>query len=185
VYPGYTKFNFAYYTSGEIGQLRTDEKEIMKQQCPIAFIYLSWAIYIGGLAFMVLRGDYFFTLFWLVWLPLVMWGYIRGFPTISRYIGYGRVDDEQAETVSRAPVKVTLYTALGCPFCPLVEQRLKALQEKMGFNLEQVDVTLRADLLIGQGIRAVPVVEVGEQRLIGHATTKQLAALILEGQRSA
>lgn len=157
----------------------------MKQQCPMLFIYLSWAIYLGGLAFFALRGDYFFTLFWLIWLPIVQWAYIRGFPRISRYLGYGRVDDEQAEKVSPVPVKVILYTALGCPFCPLIEQRLKALQKEMGFTLEKVDVTLRPDLLTRKGIRAVPVVEVGNQRLIGNATTNQLADLISKEQVNA
>jgi glutaredoxin len=156
----------------------------MKQQCYMAWIYLSWAIYLGGLAYFILRGDYLFALFWLVWLPIVQWAYIRGFPKISRFLGYGRVDDEKAETLSPVPVKVTLYTALGCPFCPLVGQRLEALQNEMGFNLEKVDVTLRTDLLTGKGLRAVPVVEVGKQRLIGHATSNQLAALILAGQKS-
>lgn len=62
---------------------------------------------------------------------------------------------------------MTLYTAVGCPFCPLVKQRLLALQVQMGFELEEVDVTLKPDLLIAKGIRAVPVVEVGEQRVVG------------------
>lgn len=157
----------------------------MKQQCHITFIYISWFIYIGGLLLMVSGGYYALALFWLVWLPIVMWGSIRSFPSISRYLGYGRLDDEDAEKLGHAPVKVTLYTALGCPFCPLVERRLKALQEKMGFDLEKVDVTLRADLLAGKGIRAVPVVEVGERRLVGNSTSKNLAALILGQKESA
>ena len=148
----------------------------------MTFIYLSWAIYLGGLAFFGLRGDYLFTLFWLIWLPLVMWAYIRGFPRISRYLGYGRVDDEGAGSVSPVSVKVTLYTALSCPFCPLVKQRLETLQAEMEFDLAEVDVTLKPNLLIAKGIRAVPVVAVGGQQLVGHATTNQLAALIL-GER--
>ncbi len=158
----------------------------MKQQCYLAFIYLSWAIYIGGLAFLVATGRYPMALIWLIGVPLVQWVYIRGFPRISRYMGYGKVDDTQARPVGRAPVKVTLYTALGCPFCPLMEQRLEALQQEMGFSLEKVDVTLKPELLISKGIRAVPVVEVGERHLTGHATSDQLAALILsqEDRRS-
>jgi hypothetical protein len=31
----------------------------------------------------------------------------------------------------------------------------------------------------GDGIRAVPVVEAGGRRLVGHATTDQLAALLM------
>lgn len=33
-------------------------------------------------------------------------------------------------------------------------------------------------MLIAKGIHAVPVVEVREQRLVGHATSEQLATLI-------
>jgi len=153
-------------------------KQMMKQQCPMVFIYLSWAIFIGGLAFFALKGHYAFVLLWLVVAPLAQWAYIRVFPVISRYVGYGSVDDQQAREVGQAPAKVILYTALGCPFCPVVKRRLLTLQAEMGFDLEEVDVTLKPDLLITKGIRAVPVVEVGEQWLVGHATSEQLAALI-------
>lgn len=125
------------------------------------------------------------TLFWLVWLPVVQWAYIRSFPRISRYLGYGRVEDEAIEKVSQAPARVTLYTALGCPFCPLVEKRLAALQKVMGFTLEKIDVTLRPDLLTRKGIRGVPVVEVGEKRMTGNATTRQLAKLIMGDEGAA
>jgi len=149
----------------------------------MAFIYLSWVILVGVLVFFLLQGNYPLALVWLVVALLGQWAYIRAFPSISRYIGYGRVDDRPAEVLERAPVKVTLYTALGCPFCPLVKQRLLALQAEMGFDLHEVDVTLKPDLLIAKGIRAVPVVEVGERRLVGHATSAQLADLIREAVR--
>ncbi len=150
----------------------------MKQQCPMVFIYMSWAILVGGLAFFFARGDYVSVLAWGIVAPLAMGAYLRFFPAISRYIGYGSVDDQPAQEVSPAPVKVMLYTALGCPFCPVVQRRLVKLQTEMGFDLEEVDVTLKPDLLIAEGIRAVPVVEVGEQRIVGHATSEQLAAFI-------
>jgi glutaredoxin len=153
--------------------------QIMKQHCHLAFIYLAWVTYLGGLAWLLWRGQYLVALFWLVLTPLVQWWYLRAFPRISSLMGYGRVDDQKASTVSQAAVRVTLYTALGCPFCPLIEQRLEALQKSMGFSLEKIDVTLRPGLLASQGIRSVPVVEVGERRLTGLATTSQLAAAIL------
>ncbi len=153
-------------------------KQMMKQQCPMAFIYLSWALFIGGLFFFALKRDYASLLLWLVIAPLAEWAYIRAFPAISQYIGYGSVKDQHPETVASAPAKVTMYAALGCPFCPVVKRRLLALQAEMGFELEEVDVTLKPDLLITKGIHAVPVVEVGAQRLVGHATSEQLAALI-------
>jgi glutaredoxin len=153
----------------------------MKQQCSMTFIYLSWAILVAGLVFFALKGDYAFVGLWLVVAPLALWAYIRFFPAISRYIGYGRVDDQSPQAVSQVHAKVTLYTALGCPFCPMVKRRLLALQTEMGFNLEEVDVTLKPDLLIAKGIHAVPVMEVGEQRLVGNATSEQLANLIRNG----
>jgi hypothetical protein len=45
--------------------------------------------------------------------------------------------------------------------------------EKMSFNLQEVDVTLRPVFLVAKGIRAVPVVEVGGRRLDGNATSEQ------------
>jgi glutaredoxin len=150
----------------------------------MVFIYLSWAIYLGGLGFFASRGDVLFAVLWLFWLPIVQWAYIRVFPRVSRYLGYGRVDDQQAEAAGHAPIKVTLYTALGCPFCPIVEKRLEALRKEMGFTLEKVDVTLRPNLLTSKGIYSVPVVEVGDRRLTGHTTSNELAEAILAEQNS-
>lgn len=48
----------------------------------------------------------------------------------------------------------------------------------MGFELETIDVTLKPELLRRKGILAVPVVEVGGRRIVGHATSRQLADLI-------
>jgi glutaredoxin len=93
-------------------------------------------------------------------------------------MGYGPIVDEGAEAAGNTPVKVVLYTALGCPFCPLIEQRLEDLRRQMGFTLEKIDVTLRPDLLAAKGIRSVPVVEVGARLLFGLVTTKELAAAI-------
>jgi predicted DsbA family dithiol-disulfide isomerase len=97
-------------------------------------------------------------------------------------LGYGRIVDEAAEAAGNAPAKVVLYTALGCPFCPLMEQRVEDLRKQMGFTLEKIDVTLRPDLLTAKGIRSVPVVEVGARLLFGLVTTKELAAAIAEAQ---
>ena len=81
-------------------------------------------------------------------------------------------------------MKVVLYTALGCPFCPLIEQRLEDLRKQMGFTLEKIDVTLRPDLLTAKGIRSVPVVEAGARLLFGLVTTKELAEAVAEAQRA-
>lgn len=110
---------------------------------------------------------------------LGQWAYVSAFPNISHYFGYGRVDDQRTRQVAPVSLPVTFYTAVGCPFCPLVERRLLALQKQMGFELKKIDITLRPQLLMERGIRAVPVVEAGGRRLVGHATTDQLAALLM------
>jgi glutaredoxin len=150
----------------------------VKQQCYLAMIYLNWIVLVGGLAFFVFKGFYVFALVWLALIPLAMWVYIRVFPSISGLMGYGRIDDQPAQSLARVPAKVTLYTALGCPFCPVVKRRLMALREQMDFSLEEVDVTLKPGVLIAKGIRAVPVIEAGDRRLAGNATSEQLAELI-------
>jgi hypothetical protein len=150
----------------------------MKQQCYLAAIYLSWILLGGGVAYFAYRGSYAAAVAWVVFLPLAMWAYIRVFPSISQALGYGKVDDRLAQHFAQAPARVTLYTALGCPFCPVVKGRLISLREKMNFSLEEVDVTLRPGTLVAKGIRAVPVVEVEGRRLDGNATSEQLADLI-------
>ena len=150
----------------------------MKQQCYLAMIYLNWVVLAGGLVFFVFKGFYILVLAWLLLIPLAMWAYIRVFPSISQLMGYGRIEDRPAQKLERVPAKVTLYTALGCPFCPVVKGRLIALREQMEFSLEEVDVTLKPGVLMAKGIRAVPVVEAGNRLLAGNATSEQLAELI-------
>lgn len=150
----------------------------MKQQCYLAVVYLNWLLLAGGVAFLAWKGLWVIVIAWVALLPLAMWAYIRVFPSISRAMGYGEVRDEPAEILPRIPTQVTLYTALGCPFCPIVKNRLMGLRSQMDFSLEEVDVTLKPQLLMSKGIRAVPVVEVSEQRLCGNVTSAQLAELI-------
>lgn len=147
-------------------------------EMPDRFSLRDRLLYLAGLIFFPVVGDYIAAVAWLVALPAALWAYVRLFPHICEYLGYGRVDDVAPASVERRPVRVTVYTSLGCPFCPIVESRLKALQQDMGFELEQVDVTLRPYTVTAKNIRSVPVVEVGNRRLVGHATTRELAALI-------
>jgi glutaredoxin len=154
----------------------------MKQQCPMAFIYMTWGIIVFGFIALALVGNYTSAVSLVVFGLLALWLYVRYFPAISRYIGYGRVDDRAAREMQRTPAHVVLYTAFGCPFCPLVKDRLLKLKTKMGFDLEEVDVTLKPNLLIAKGISAVPIVEVGDRKWIGNATSEQLASLIRESR---
>jgi glutaredoxin len=150
----------------------------MKQQCHITFIYGSWLIFAFVLIFYVTRGQYVQAGVWICFIPFFLWLYVRYFPTISRYMGYGSVDDRPSNELHHTSAKVILYTGLGCPFCPLVKSRLKDLQSEMGFDFTETDITLKPDVLISKGIRALPVVEVGQSRWVGNATSEQLATFI-------
>ena len=59
-----------------------------------------------------------------------------------------------------------------------MKRRLEALQREMDFTLTKIDLTFKPQVAASKGIRSVPVVEVGKERLIGNATTEQLAQLI-------
>lgn len=153
-------------------------KPLLKQQCPLVFVVLAWVMYVGAVPLLAFQRQWLLVGLWIVVAPALMWAYIHWFPSISRYMGYGRVDDRLAAVAAASPVDVTLYTALGCPFCPIVKRRLHDLQPKMGFHLREMDITARPDMLTRKGIWSVPVVEIGDRRLVGHATSEQLANLI-------
>jgi glutaredoxin len=150
----------------------------MKQQCHIAFVYGSWLILLCGLIFYLIQGNVLQAVLWVCFIALFLWLYVRYFPSVSRFMGYGSVADQLAKNIRPSHAKVTFYTGLGCPFCPLVKSRLHELQSKMGFELREVDITFKPDVLIAKGIRALPVVEVAEARWVGNATSEQLATFI-------
>ena len=95
-------------------------------------------------------------------------------------MGYGSVEDRPATIVPHTSVRVILYTGLGCPFCPIVKRRLADLRSRMAFELNEVDVTFRPELLISKGIRALPVIEIGKATWVGNGTSEQLAQFIAE-----
>ena len=154
----------------------------MKQQCYLAVIYLNWAVFAAGLILLGLKGQWPLFVVWLVVLPIAGWAYIRVFPSISRFMGYGTVADKAPTAAAPTPAsthgEVTIYTALGCPFCPIVKDRLIALSQAMGFRVKEVDVTLKPAVLVAKGIRALPVVECGTWRVEGNATSERLASVI-------
>jgi glutaredoxin len=152
----------------------------MKQQCHISFVYGSWLILLIGLIFYLFRGNYIQAGFWIFFIALFLWLYVRYFPLLSRFLGYGSVEDHQPNTIQRVNADVSLYTGVGCPFCPLVKNRLRELQVKMGFHLKEIDITLRPEILLQKGIRALPVVEVGKAHWVGNATSEQLATFITQ-----
>jgi glutaredoxin len=165
-----------------VNNLIRESKTAKRQECTVQSLYFSGAVgvigYAAGLVFLTYRADWPALLLWLILLPCLKWAYLRFFPHLSKLKGYGSLDDDVPANVKPANVEVTYYSLLGCPFCPIVEHRLKTLQKDMDFTLTKVDLTLRPQMSTSRGIRSVPVVEVGEHRLIGNVTTEQLARLI-------
>lgn len=151
---------------------------LKKQECNVTGLVLSWVGYLAGLAVLAYGHHWLGGLLWLVVVPCVRWALFRYFPSISRFLGYGWIDDKLPAKVGRARVAVTFYSFFSCPFCPIVLQRLETLQKEMDFTLERIDVTLKPQILLSKGISTVPVVEVGKHRLVGNATTEQLAEFI-------
>lgn len=152
----------------------------MKQECPLAFVWMTWlgmpalALYVG------LSGSWPAALFVLAVGVVAQLAYLRWFPHVSRFIGYGSVADVPASSAVSMAQKVVLYTANVCPFCPIVRRRLEELKGKFGFHLEEVDVTFRPQIVKRKGFRSVPVVEAGERFLVGNATSAQLSAFLAE-----
>ena len=151
-----------------------------KQQCYLWSVWLTWvglpalAIGIG-----VIRG-------WRAAVVVLLVGalaqilYIRKFPKVSRMLGYGSVEDVAAEPAlqTNAGSSVILYTANVCPFCPIVKRRLTELQQHLGFEFVEMDITFQPGLIREKGFRSVPVIEMNGRYWVGNATSAQLAAFL-------
>ncbi len=152
----------------------------MEQQC---YLYNVWFTWLGIPAMAVAMGifvGWWASPFILVAGVFAQIAYIRIFPKISRWLGYGTVEDVNVDLPKQAAAvsQVTLYTANVCPFCPIVRQRLGELQGKLGFELSEVDVTFQSGLLKEKGIRSVPVIEKDGRLWIGNATTAELVSFL-------
>ena len=157
-----------------------------KQQCTLTNLYSSVVIfailYAVGVVFYFYKGNWPVLLSWLVLLPCARWLSLRLSPLTSKWRGQGSIDDKLPSSVNKAHVEVAFYSHNGCPFCPIVKRRLEALQREMDFRLTKIDLSFRPQVAATKGIRSVPVVEVGKERLVGNATTEQLAQLIASAQ---
>lgn len=156
------------------------------QQCDIFLgLYTRYLVGLAVAAWLAVSGYYLAAVLFAVAWFAVRVIYARWvFPFLAPVLGHPLTDQRPDTTPATAPagpvapVTVTLYSAIGCPCCPIVERRLKDLQAPMGFVLHHEDVTLRPQVLTSKGCRAVPVTEIGERRLVGNATSAQLAAFI-------
>lgn len=152
----------------------------MKQQCFLWSVWLTW------IALPVVALLAFFLAGWPAALAVVVAGvgwqllYMRFFPRLSSAMGYGSVADVAADAAGAplAAKRVTLYTANLCPFCPLVRARLASLQQRLGFELTEIDVTFRPELVTSRNLRAVPVIEADGRIWVGNATSAQLLAFL-------
>ena len=154
-----------------------------KQQCTLAnlqSVLVALAIlYAGGLVFYAYKRNWLALFLWLIVLPGARWVGLRLYPLTAEWRGYGPVADKLPSSVKKNHhVEVTFYSHNGCPFCPILRRRLEGLQKEIDFVLKEIDVTFKPQAAASEGIRSVPVVDVGGNRLVGNATTEQLAQLI-------
>lgn len=152
----------------------------MKQQCYLWSVWFTWiglpALAIG---MGVVQG------WWAALVVLLLGGgaqifYIKIFPRVSPWLGYGSVEDVAVESAlhTKAVPRVILYTASVCPFCPIVRQRLIELQRNLRFEFMEVDITFQPALIREKRFRSVPVIEQNGRYWIGNATSSQLAAFL-------
>jgi len=150
----------------------------MQQRCYLAAVWLTWL----GLPLLAIVVGV--RVGWAAAAAVLLAGvvaqllYVRWFPHMSRWMGYGSVEDVPAgpaPTSAGHVPRVTLYTANVCPFCPILKRRLAELQRHIRFEVEEIDVTFRPDVIRAKGLRSVPVVEANGRLLVGNATSAQLA----------
>jgi hypothetical protein len=87
----------------------------MKQQCSVSIVYGSWLILIAGLFFWTLKGEYFQAFSWGIFIGFFLWLYVRFFPHLSRYLGYGSVEDQRANDIKQVKTEVILYNRCRMP----------------------------------------------------------------------
>ena len=162
--------------------------QFKQQQCSVAGLALSWIVYAAGFGYFGFSHQWISAALWVAGVPTLRWALFHFFPQVSRFLGYGRIVDKLTPVAPALPdrqshpVNVTFYSFFSCPFCPIVLARLRTLQKQMDFTLTIIDVTLKPQTLIREGIRSVPVVAVGKHRLVGNSTTEQLAGLVALAQ---
>ena len=158
----------------------------MEQRCHLSMVWLTW---LGLPLLAALVGVRTGVVAGLAVLAVGVVGqvlYVRWFPHISRSMGYGSVTDTPAAVVptSGTLAGVTLYTANVCPFCPIIRRRLAELQRQSSFEVREVDVTFRPEIVRAKELRSVPVLEANGQLLVGNATSAQIAAFLEKARKA-
>ena len=152
----------------------------MEQRCHLAMVWLTWLGLPLLSAVVGLRAGLVAAVVVFAVGVLAQVLYVRWFPHLSGWMGYGSVQDTPASSASiEAPLpKVTFYTASVCPFCPIVRRRLADLQRHGRFEIEEVDVTFRPEVIRAKRLRSVPVLEANGRLLVGNATSAQIAEFL-------
>lgn len=155
---------------------------MMKQECKLGMIWLTWLGLPALALIMGIKQGWPAAVFILIVGMFAQIIYIKVFPKISRWLGYSSVEDVAVDSTQKIKVssKVMLYTANVCPFCPIVKQRLIELQKNLEFQLEEVDITFKPNLIKEKGFRSVPVIEKDGEYLIGNATSVQLNEFLIK-----
>lgn len=156
----------------------------MEQRCHLAMVWLTWLGLPLLAAIVGLRSGAIAGLIVLGAGVVAQMLYIRWFPGMSQSMGYGSVADTPAApvaTTGKLP-GVTLYTASVCPFCPIVRRRLTELQRQSGFDVREIDVTFRPEIVWAKGLRSVPVLEASGRFLVGNATSAQISEFLESSQ---
>ena len=149
----------------------------MKQRCHLAMVWLTW---LGLPLLAVVMGFRAGIVAGVVTLAAGIVAqilYLRWFPRMSRWMGYGSVADVPAAAgaVAAPWPRVTFYTANVCPFCPIVRRRLADLQRQHPFEVDEIDVTFRPEIVLAKGLRSVPVLEAHGRLLVGNVTSAEIA----------
>jgi len=154
----------------------------MKQECRLASVWTIWAAIPATALVVGITSGWWLALLIVGVGVLSEVGYVRVFPHISGLLGYGSVQDSKSPVpaIAVSPPRLILYTARGCPFCPIVRRRLEQLRQDLHsrFELEEHDITFRPQLLFDKGIRSVPAIEADGRFLVGNVTSDQVVAFL-------
>ena len=158
----------------------------MEQRCHLAMVWLTWLGLPLLAALVGLRTGVVAGLAVLAVGVVAQVLYVRWFPHISRSMGYGSVADSPAAAVptSWTLPGVTLYTASVCQFCPIIRRRLAELQRQSSFEVREIDVTFRPEIVRAKGLRSVPVLEANGQLLVGNATSAQISEFLERARKA-